>query len=115
MTTTEEHSFYIGPIVFFFKQMNDTGSWEPLVYLKYFNKKTCYQTSSLILNGNHKYIFSINERISVFVSKITFSNNLFFMRFLSSVIHFQWWACDFYLFFLCAALFFCITLTDSGT
>ena len=39
MTTTVGHSFYIGPIGFFFKQMNDTGSWEPLVYLKYFNKK----------------------------------------------------------------------------
>ena len=31
MTTTAGHSFYIGPIVFFYNQMNDTGSWEPLV------------------------------------------------------------------------------------
>jgi hypothetical protein len=25
------HSFYIGPIGFFYNQVNDTGSWEPLV------------------------------------------------------------------------------------
>ena len=100
MTTTVGHSFYIGPIGSFYKQVNDTGSWEPLVYLKYFSKNTCNQTSSLILSRNHMYLFSKNERISVFVSKITFNNNLFFMRFLSSVIHFQWWACDLYFFFL---------------
>ena len=33
MTTTAGHSFYIGPIGSFYNQMNDTGSWEPLVYL----------------------------------------------------------------------------------
>jgi len=26
MTTTAGHSFYIGPIVFFYYQVNDTGS-----------------------------------------------------------------------------------------
>jgi hypothetical protein len=26
MTTTAGHSFYIGPIVFFYNQVNDTGS-----------------------------------------------------------------------------------------
>ena len=31
MTTTAGHSFYIGPIGFFYNQVNDTGSWEPLV------------------------------------------------------------------------------------
>jgi hypothetical protein len=31
MTTTAGHSFYIGPIVFFYNQVNDTGSSEPLV------------------------------------------------------------------------------------
>ena len=31
MTTTARHSFYIGPIGFFYNQVNDTGSWEPLV------------------------------------------------------------------------------------
>jgi hypothetical protein len=31
MTTTAGHSFYIGPIGFFYYQVNDTGSWEPLV------------------------------------------------------------------------------------
>ena len=31
MTTTAGHSFYIGPIDFFYNQVNDTGSWEPLV------------------------------------------------------------------------------------
>ena len=33
MTTTAGHSFYIGLIVFFYNQVNDTGSWEPLVFL----------------------------------------------------------------------------------
>ena len=32
-TTTAGHSFYIGPIGSFYNQVNDTGSWEPLVYL----------------------------------------------------------------------------------
>jgi hypothetical protein len=31
MTTTAGHSFYIGPICSFYNQVNDTGSWEPLV------------------------------------------------------------------------------------
>jgi hypothetical protein len=33
MTTSAGHSFYIGPIGSFDKQVNDTGSWEPLVLL----------------------------------------------------------------------------------
>jgi hypothetical protein len=33
MTTTAGHSFYIGPIGSFYNQVNDTGSWEPLVYI----------------------------------------------------------------------------------
>jgi hypothetical protein len=32
MTTTAGHSFYIGPIGSFYYQVNDTGSWEPLVF-----------------------------------------------------------------------------------
>ena len=39
MTTTAGHSFYIGPIGFFYNQVNDTGSWEPLVLLLLL---TCY-------------------------------------------------------------------------
>jgi hypothetical protein len=31
ITTTAEHSFYIGLIGSFYNQVNDTGSWEPLV------------------------------------------------------------------------------------
>ena len=31
MITTAGHSFYIGPIDSFYNQVNDTGSWEPLV------------------------------------------------------------------------------------
>jgi hypothetical protein len=31
MTTTAGHSFYIVPIGSFYNQVNDTGSWEPLV------------------------------------------------------------------------------------
>jgi hypothetical protein len=38
MTTTAGHSFYIGPIVFFYNQVNDTGSWEPLVYIDFKQK-----------------------------------------------------------------------------
>ena len=33
MTTTAGHSFYIGPIGSFHNQVNDTGSWEPLVFV----------------------------------------------------------------------------------
>jgi hypothetical protein len=33
MTTTAGHSFYIGPIGSFYNQINDTGSWEPLVII----------------------------------------------------------------------------------
>ena len=33
MTTTAGHSFYIGPIGSFYNQVNDTGSWEPLVLI----------------------------------------------------------------------------------
>jgi hypothetical protein len=29
MTTTAGHSFYIGPIGFFYYQVNDTGWWQP--------------------------------------------------------------------------------------
>jgi hypothetical protein len=32
MTTTARHSFYIGPIGSFYKQVNYTGSWERLVF-----------------------------------------------------------------------------------
>jgi hypothetical protein len=35
MTTTAGHSFYIGPIGSFYNQVNDTGSWEPLVTICY--------------------------------------------------------------------------------
>jgi hypothetical protein len=35
MTTTAGHSFYIGPIGSFYNQVNDTGSWEPLVFSFY--------------------------------------------------------------------------------
>jgi hypothetical protein len=47
MTTTVGHSLYIGPIVFFYNQVNDTGSWEPLVSLAVIisvvKRKTCYR------------------------------------------------------------------------
>ena len=36
MTTTAGHSFYIGPISSFYNQVNDTGSWEPLVKVSSF-------------------------------------------------------------------------------
>jgi hypothetical protein len=35
MTTIAGHSFYIGPIYSFYNQVNDTGSWEPLVLFYY--------------------------------------------------------------------------------
>ena len=35
MTTTAGHSFYIGPIGSFYNQVNDTGSWEPLIVTSY--------------------------------------------------------------------------------
>ena len=35
MPTTAGHSFYIGPIGSFYNQVNDTGSWGPLVYCSF--------------------------------------------------------------------------------
>ena len=48
MTTTAGHSFYIGPIGSFYNQVNDTGSWEPLVLLmEYFGEVyVCLMTCS---------------------------------------------------------------------
>jgi hypothetical protein len=43
MTTTAGHSFYIGPIGSFYNQVNDTGSWEPLVFL---NVIFCFETDN---------------------------------------------------------------------
>ena len=40
MTTTAGHSFYIGPIGSSYNQVNDTGSWEPLVLWNNINLKT---------------------------------------------------------------------------
>ena len=48
MTTTAGHSFYIGPIVFFYNQVNDTGSWEPLVRVRV--KLWCLTPLSTILH-----------------------------------------------------------------
>jgi hypothetical protein len=51
MTTTAGHSFYIGPIVFFYNQVNDTGSWEPPVLFVFVLTKTVnYLKKSLIQN-----------------------------------------------------------------
>ena len=36
------HSFYIGPIGFFYYQVNDTGSWEPLVLYCYGQIFSCF-------------------------------------------------------------------------
>jgi hypothetical protein len=48
MTTTAGHSFYIGPVVFFYYQVNDTGSWEPLViYCYLFSVFFCVQYNML--------------------------------------------------------------------
>jgi hypothetical protein len=43
MTTTAGHSFYKGQIGSFYNQVNDTGSWEPLVSLCYPHIKKFYQ------------------------------------------------------------------------
>ena len=41
ITTTAGHSFYIGPIGSFYNQVNDTGSWEPLVFRSYGANTEC--------------------------------------------------------------------------
>ena len=41
ITTTAGHSFYIGPIGSFYNQVNDTGSWEPLVLRSYGANTEC--------------------------------------------------------------------------
>jgi len=77
MTTTVGHSFYIGPIGSFYDQVNDTGSWEPLVYfattltlilLKYlFNLAT---TLTLILL---KYLFDLATTLTLILLKYLFN------------------------------------------
>jgi hypothetical protein len=53
MTTTAGHSFYIGPIGSFYYQVNDTGSWEPLVRWCYnsFANEGLDMRLPFILNG----------------------------------------------------------------
>ena len=53
MTTTAGHSFYIGPIVFFYNQVNDTGSWEPLVQI------SAHVSCCRIPSGNLSYYMFI--------------------------------------------------------
>ena len=61
MTTTAGHSFYIGPIGSFYNQVNDTGSWEPLVYfgvrpIRKFHKDLKNYGSAATLNHALKYM-----------------------------------------------------------
>ena len=51
MTTTAGHSFYIGPIGSFYNQVNDTGSWEPLVIIELFIY--CIDENILLYNVFH--------------------------------------------------------------
>jgi hypothetical protein len=52
MTTTAGHNFYIGPIGSFFNQVNDTGSWEPLVMYQYWTgyRHLCLSTPLSLYN-----------------------------------------------------------------
>ena len=45
------HSFYIGPISSFYNQVNDTGSWEPLVWFTLSYKMTSYCSTSILFTS----------------------------------------------------------------
>jgi hypothetical protein len=65
MTTTAGHSFYIGPIGSFYNQVNDTGSWEPLVILliSVWNSFLHFQTDWgrwRLLNNKYFQIYSLS-------------------------------------------------------
>ena len=53
MTTTAGHSFYIGPIGSFYNQVNDTGSWEPLVIY-------CQPWLHIFIKTDFSFKFSVN-------------------------------------------------------
>ena len=61
MTTTAGHSFYIGPIGSFYNQVNDTGSWEPLVVIRTvsplpYNLDSSYLVHTLMIKATCLYI-----------------------------------------------------------
>ena len=62
MTTTTGHSFYIGPIGSFYNQVNDTGSWEPLVISSY---NSCESASSCLVWLRLEMTDSVSDTSSV--------------------------------------------------
>ena len=59
MTTTAGHSFYIEPIVFFYNQVKDTGSWEPLVGIFSFAGHVARSYAVLSVTSGFKVFFII--------------------------------------------------------
>ena len=81
MTTTSGHSFYIGPIDSFYNQVNDTGSWEPLVYL-YNSYETIFKilSWSKLLSDFYSFIIFMSQLqgnglfVCLMVFNATFNN-----------------------------------------
>ena len=84
MTTTAGHSFYIGPIVFFYYQVNDTGSWEPLVWVFCEFYLFCF---------DFLYEFSVGSILFVLIFYMSFLWVLFILFWF-----FIWVFCGFYSF-----------------
>jgi hypothetical protein len=109
MTTTAGHSFYIGPIGSFYKQVNDTGFWEPLIiYLIYLFLlcpalniafiiqaiSTCdWYSSYILLLFNNSVNYSIN-----ILFRMPLDTSLFCFVFVDLVCNESLWRLDKYWF-----------------
>jgi hypothetical protein len=75
MTTTAGHSFYIGPIGSFYNQVNDTGSWEPLiadlrfVSIYLWQNKRIGEKDPSLMRHIYKRFFSKIEELRNYVKK----------------------------------------------
>jgi hypothetical protein len=81
-TTTAGHSFYIGPIGSFYNQVNDTGSWEPLVMVPDPCWETVRNSNSTIWLIRHKEKKSILKTIFPNVNGLTNDKRLWKERYL---------------------------------
>ncbi len=83
MTTTAGHSFYIGPIGSFYNQVNDTGSWEPLVFL---NVIFCFET-----DNSMQHIFILHPFLMVVIENSAF---VFFISCFTNDVFSVWFLCN---------------------
>jgi hypothetical protein len=84
MTTTAGHSFYIGPIGSFYNQVNDTGSWEPLVQL--YHNQNMYHFDEMILFEGISHVIDASKYLTPSNQKRCYTNICIRILFLQVVI-----------------------------